>query len=123
MAEDFQERKPQSTVTLSHKQIAGGGGLIAALAVISQLSARYTPVEKTQSQDQQITAIVMSISTLRNEMQTSMQAQTTAITNAFTESQKYTKAVVDAQGKRLDDTVGRVANLELQGHDRNYKNR
>lgn len=123
----FEERKPGGTITLSHKQVGWGtGGLTAALVLVSQLSARYTPVEKTQAQDQQIATISISMDSrfaaLKSDMQTAIAAQTTALTQTFKESQVFTKAVVDAQGKRIDDTVSRLANLEFYSHDRKARN-
>jgi len=59
--------RARGTSTFTHKQLGVTGGVIAAIALVTQMKGMFVPVEKSAAQDQQIAQLQNTVISMKDE--------------------------------------------------------
>lgn len=96
----------RKTISLTHRQLGWGGGIVASLALVSQLKGNFFTREEGISQAQQLTDVRFEIASLKADMTTKIERATDKIVDRIKESE-------DRSTKNADRVERRVDALEL----------
>lgn len=97
-----QNDKIRHTVSFTHKQLGISGGILAAIAMVSQLKGVFTPVEKSEAQEQRISELRLDISSTRNELTETIRRGNDKIIDRIRESEERSSKNSESHDRRIE---------------------
>lgn len=94
--------KPPAGINVTSKHLGVGGGLIAAIALVTQMKGMFVPVEKGDSLLMQIQAVQVSVATMREEFSRKLERNTDKIIDRINQTEERTSRNSDTQTRRID---------------------
>lgn len=103
----------RKTVSFTHRQLGWSGGILGALAIVSQLKGAFITREEGNATVQRVTTTEAAIIAMKTELNSTIEKSTSRIIDQIKESESRSSRNADRQERRLDRMDNRMDGLEV----------